>query len=57
MISHTEKNAIEKHSDRISAEYRTDAFKIRGGFVMKLTNLKLQGPSLARDPSKALGLA
>jgi hypothetical protein len=30
MISHTDKNAVEKHSDRSSAENRADAFQNQG---------------------------
>jgi hypothetical protein len=52
MISHS---AVEKHSDRSSADNRTDAFPISGGITVKLTNLKLHGPSLARVSSKVLG--
>jgi hypothetical protein len=39
----------------IHTHVATESVRYRGGFIVKLIKLKLQGTSLARDHSKTLG--
>jgi hypothetical protein len=38
----------------IERSFQKELLALRGGFTVKIMKLKLQGPSLARAPSKAL---
>jgi len=56
MINHTEKNAVEKHSDRSSAENRTDVLQNQGRICSETNESEATGPFTCTRPLKNPGI-